>query len=137
MSFVPAKRPIVSFPITAQIYGEDGKLKPIDFVLQYNRVKRKELADLSDSVVNFARKNAGQEPIKRADGSSIPEWKYTTDEQFVLEHACGWVGVQNDAGEAIAFASEALADVLSDYPELVTAAFNGFFNAHQGAREKN
>jgi len=138
MEFVPSKRPTVSYPISVSIYGEDGQLIEIAFVAQYRRATRKELIDLNDAAVNQGLKNLGS-PVDdvRADGSTVPAWPYPDDESFIKDRMVGWTGVTNAAKEALAFSEQALSEVLADYPELIAPLFQGFFSAHQGARQKN
>ncbi|NYT38870.1 hypothetical protein ERD78_18865 [Allopusillimonas soli] len=137
MAFIPAKRPIVAFPISVSVYTEDGSTVELSFTAQYRRAQRQELTDLNDGAVNHGLRSMGREPIEREDGKPIPAWPYDSDDAFLVDRMVGWSGVQNASGGEKPFSKEALAEVLSDYPELVPALFRGFFKAHEGAREKN
>lgn len=137
MAFIPAKRPVVAFPISVAVYSEDGSTIELAFTAQYRRALRAELTDLSDAAVNHGLKSLGRDPIQRADGTPIPAWSYATDDDFIKDRMVGWLGVQTESGEERAFSQDALAEVISDYPELVPALFQGFFKAHEGAQRKN
>lgn len=136
MSFKIAQRPVVGYPVSISVYDEKGKTQKLEFIAQYKRSKRPELQDLIAAARNLARKNAGLEPQAEEDGKP-KEWPYTSDEGFFQAHVCGWVGVKGEDGKDLAFSHEALADLLTEYPEFHQPLFDGFFSAHIGARAKN
>lgn len=137
MSFVVSKRPVASCPINVKAYKADGAIVDISFVAQYHRHSPQGIADLRDSISNKARVATGQLPLEREDGTVIPSWAYTTDRAFIQSKLAGWRDVNNESGDAIPFTEDALLTTLDDWPELIAPLFNGFFEAHQEAREKN
>lgn len=136
MAFVPAKRPVAAAPIKCAVYDENGDVTQIEFVALYHRRSHEQVVDMQQALQNRARQLTDQEPIKRPDGSEST-WAYATDMEFLRDVVAGWPGVHDAAGGALPYNTEALDALVGDYPELVVPLFNGFFEAHRGARVKN
>jgi hypothetical protein len=137
MSFVVTRRPIAAFPLDIIVNGENGGPVTIKFVAQYHRHSPEQLADLRDGMTNRVRETQGMPPIVRPDGSAVPAYPYPSDIKFIEDKMAGWLGVKDASGDSIPFNPETLARVLGDWPELVIPLFNGFFAAHEGAKQKN
>lgn len=136
MSFVVTKRPIVAIPISVLVYGESGETQEIKFVAQYKRVPFNELMPLQNALNNLSRQAQGLEPIADEKGK-LPEWKYKSDIGFITDRMSGWLDVTDEAGNEFKFTKANLETVIATYPSLVQPLFNGFFQAHAGAKEKN
>lgn len=137
MSFVVAKRAIAAAHIEVTVNGANGEPVEIGFVAQYQRHTLDQVNDLQDGMLNQVRAVNGDDPLKRPDGSVAPVYSYDSDVNFLKDKMTGWLGVKDDGGERILFNIEALDHVLSDWPELVTPLFNGFFAAHKEVKRKN
>lgn len=136
MAFIPVKRSVASFPISVLVYGDSGQKQAIEFTAQYRRHKQSELDHLSDSIANKIRKERGDELITRKDGTT-PLFEFETSVDFLAEIMTGWPGVVDAHGQPRAFSTEALRELLDDYPELTSALSEGFWSAHRKAVEKN
>ena len=137
MPFVRAKRPVAAAPISFSIYDEFGQVQKVEFVAQYHRHDHGQVADLQDAVANHARKANGLPPIVRADGTPIPEWGFPSDMAFIREKLAGWREMVGTDGQPVTFSIEELDALVEEVPEAIVPLFNGFFAAHQQAREKN
>ncbi|MPS30634.1 MAG: hypothetical protein E2576_14280 [Alcaligenaceae bacterium] len=137
MPFVRAKRPVAAAPISFSVYDEFGQVQKVEFVAQYHRHDHGRVADLQDAMANHARKATGQPPIVRGDGTAIPGWEYATDLAFIAAKLAGWREMVGADGQPVAFSAEEVDKLVQDYPEAIVPLFNGFFEAHQQAREKN
>ncbi|WP_315136895.1 phage tail assembly chaperone [Achromobacter marplatensis] len=135
MAFVTTKRAVAACPIKVVVHGETGEAVTIEFVAQYKRHTLEQVADLQDSMANAYNERMGRPPIERK--KSVPKWTYTSDVEFIKDKMTGWLGARDHQAEAIPFNAKTLAQVLSDWPEVVAPLFNGFFEAHQQVREKN
>jgi len=136
MSFVATRRPIAAFPLSIIVNGANGDPVTIEFVAQYHRHSPEQLADLRDGMANKIRAAQGADPIVRADGSA-PAYPYNSDIDFIKDKMAGWLGVRDAMGDSIPFGEDSLKRVLEDWPELVVPLHNGFFSAHEGAKQKN
>jgi len=136
MSFVVTRRPIAAIEVDVSVHGTDGKPVAINFVAQYHRHSPEQLADLRDGMVNKARAAQSLDPIVREDGS-VPAYSYASDIDFIKEKMAGWLGVKDASGDSVPFSAGSLGQVLEDWPELVIPLHNGFFAAHEGAKQKN
>lgn len=137
MSFVVTKRPIAAKKLEIVVNDEKGSEVKLDFVAQYIRHTPNELADLQDGMTNQARLAQGLEPVTRRDGTEVPKFAFTSDIDFIKAKMSGWLSVRDASGDSIPFSPESLDQVLTDWPELVIPLFHGFFEAHQGAKQKN
>lgn len=137
MSFKIAKRPVVGFPVSVSVYDVEGKAQRLEFIAQYKRAKHKELRELITAARNLDRQKHGLEPIPAEDGDKAAEWPYKSDLAFLEDRMCGWVGVKDEDGAIVEFSPVALNELLSEYPEFTQSLFDGFFQAHLGARTKN
>lgn len=136
MAFVPAKRQVATYPISAHVYNEAGKKEEIRFIAQYKRQSKTQLDDLSDGMNNLRRRTSGEELIKRADGST-PIADELTDIEFLQRYLTGWRGIKAGDGTDHPCTVETIAELLEDYPELVLPLMNGFWAAHRQVSEKN
>lgn len=137
MAFIVAKRPVAAIPIKLSVYDQDGSPMQIEFVAKYHRHTAQQVADLQNSISNRVLKIRGDELITRPDGSAVPEWSYETDLDFLRDKMADWSDVDGPDGSSMPYSKEALEQMLADYPELTVPLFRGFFEAHQGVREKN
>jgi len=137
MSFVRARRPLAASPISFTVYDENGNTQKIEFVAQYHRHEYTHLADLQDAMVNRAREAEGKASIVRDDGTVVPKWPYATDLEFIQDKMAGWRGMTESNGTPTPFCAEGVAEFVQDYPEAIVPLFDGFFQAHRQAREKN
>lgn len=136
MSFVVTRRPIAAIALDVSVHGTDGKPVSVNFVAQYHRHTPEQLADLRDGMVNTTRAAQGLDPILRKDGI-VPVYSYASDIDFIKEKMAGWLGVRDASGDSVPFSAGSLDQVLEDWPELVIPLHNGFFAAHEGAKQKN
>jgi len=136
MAFVTAKRPVAAAPIKVFVNGADGTQVEIGFVAQYHRHAKTHVDSLLNGMINRRRKIAGDELVKNPDGST-PDFPFETDADFIRAKMAGWLHVKNEGGSLREFTDEALVDVMEDFPEIVSPLFNGFFEAHSGAKQKN
>lgn len=136
MAFVPAKRPVAAAPIKFFVNNESGKQVEVSFVAQYHRHTKTQIDTLRNGVTNRMRKALGEELVKDPDGST-PEFPYESDMHFVHDKMAGWLHVKDESGAAREFNRDELDTIVEDYPELVIPLFNGFFEAHSGAKQKN
>lgn len=137
MAFITAKRPVAATKISLTVSDQNGEAVDVEFVAQYRRHMPEQLADLKDGMANAVRVTQGLDPVERPDGSAVPSYPYTSDMQFIKDKLAGWLGVKDGSGDSIPYSDQALEIVLSDWPELIGPLFKGFFDAHEGARQKN
>jgi len=137
MSFVPARRAVATYPIKATVYDENGEKSQIEFIGIYVRDSIKTVDDLRLALANKNYQARVGEPLKRPDGSTPPEWSYDTDFAFISDKLVGWKDVKSADGAELPYSAERLKTMLDDYPELAIPLFGGYFDAHQGVREKN
>jgi|JTFO01.1.fsa_nt_gb hypothetical protein len=137
MSFKIAKRPVVGFPVSVSVYDANGQTQALEFIAQYKRVLPDELKVLVEGAQNLNRLARGLEPLAPEGGGEPIQWPYKSERDFFADRVCGWIGPQDEGGTPIPFSAQALDQLLTEYPEFQRPLFNGFFDAHAGAREKN
>ncbi len=137
MTFILAKRPVAAAPISVSVYDQNGVPRKLEFIAQYQRHTSEQIADLQDSMSNRIRSLRSEDSIARPDGTAVPIWKYSSDIDFIQEKLIGWLDVEDGVGAQITFTRDALTQMVTDFPEIVTPLFSGFYDAHREAKEKN
>lgn len=130
------RNPVIGYPVESKIFDEKGEVQTIGFTVLYKRVENGIRKKLLNGVTNLAREEMGLESSKD-DKGKVHKWPYKTDADFFNEYITGWVGVHDEKGEPLDYSVENRTRLLENYPELNQPVFQGFFDAHEGARVKN